>query len=225
MSCRASRRRRTARVRRPCRPRSPRPAPSGTIANDASWAMVRMRSVPMPAMRRPFSTLEWACEVAYATSSDVSPSALTRPPVARHRADRIATSVASLAEPWITPPPVAGRAESRRERQQLLHPVEHQRLDLGARRRRDPAHALDPEPGRRQLAEDRGVRDVGGEVGEELRMLPMRQAGHDDRAQVVEHRWRTAPARLAGAPATRRGPRPASPATRPVVARCPRGTR
>ena len=49
--------------------------------------------------------LECACDVAYATSRDVSPSALTRPPVARQRADRIATSVASLAEPWITPPP------------------------------------------------------------------------------------------------------------------------
>ena len=30
---------------------------------------------------------------------------LTAPPVARQRAARIATSVASLAEPWITPPP------------------------------------------------------------------------------------------------------------------------
>ena len=162
---------------------------AGTIANDASWATVRMRSVPMPAMRRPFSMLECACEVAYATSLDVSPSALTRPPVARQRADRIATSVASLAEPWITPPPASvGRPEPLGERQQLLHPVEHQRLDLGACRRRDPAHALDPEPGRGQLAEDRGVRDVGREVGEELRVLPMRQTGDDDRPQVVEHR-------------------------------------
>ena len=49
--------------------------------------------------------LEWACEVTYATSRDVSPSALTGRPSPRQRADRIATSVASLAEPWITPPP------------------------------------------------------------------------------------------------------------------------
>ena len=45
---------------------------------------------------------------------------------------------------------------------------------------RDPAHALHAEPGRGQLAEDRGVRDVGREVGEELRVLPVRQARHDD---------------------------------------------
>jgi hypothetical protein len=32
---------------------------------------------------------------------------LTAPPVARHLADRIATSVASLAVPWITPPPLS----------------------------------------------------------------------------------------------------------------------
>ncbi len=29
------------------------------------------------------------------------------PPVTRHRAARMEASVASLAEPWITPPPVA----------------------------------------------------------------------------------------------------------------------
>ena len=61
----------------------------------------------MPAIRSPFSMLEWACEVAYATSLVVSPSWLTAPAVARHRAERIATSVASLAVPWITPPPVS----------------------------------------------------------------------------------------------------------------------
>ena len=37
----------------------------------------------------------------------VSPSRFTAPSDARHRADSTATSVASLAEPWITPPPVA----------------------------------------------------------------------------------------------------------------------
>ena len=29
-----------------------------------SWATTRSRSVPMPAMRSPFSMLEWACDVA-----------------------------------------------------------------------------------------------------------------------------------------------------------------
>ena len=38
---------------------------------------------------------------------EVSPSALTAPSVIRHRAARIEASVASLADPWITPPPLA----------------------------------------------------------------------------------------------------------------------
>ncbi len=37
----------------------------------------------------------------------MSPSWFTAPPVARQRAARTATRVASLAVPWITPPPVA----------------------------------------------------------------------------------------------------------------------
>ncbi len=37
----------------------------------------------------------------------MSPSALTAPAVARHRAEQIATRTASLADPWITPPPLA----------------------------------------------------------------------------------------------------------------------
>jgi hypothetical protein len=49
----------------------------------------------------------------------VSPSLLTAAPVARQRAESTATSVASLAVPWITPPPAslvlwkrAGRSSS-----------------------------------------------------------------------------------------------------------------
>ncbi len=37
---------------------------SARMANDASWGTVRIRSVPKPAMRNPFSMLEWACDVA-----------------------------------------------------------------------------------------------------------------------------------------------------------------
>ena len=103
------------------------------MANDSSWGTTRSRSVPMPAMRSPFSTLECACAVAYATSREVSPSRLTAPPVARQRAERIATSAASLADPWITPPP-DGLSDRKRAGnvEQFRHPVEHQRLDLRA---------------------------------------------------------------------------------------------
>ena len=143
---------------------------SGRIANCSSWSTTRIRSVPIPAMRRPFSTDECACEVVYAVSRLVSPVVLTAPAVARQRAARIATSAASLAEPWMTPPPrsLVDR-KPRRQVQQLLHPVEHQGLDLGAGRRRDPAHALHAETGRQQFTEDRGVRGVRREVGEPIR--------------------------------------------------------
>ena len=101
----------------------------------------------------PSRCCEWACDVAYATRREVSPSVLTAPSVMRHRAARIEASVASLAEPWITPPPVvAGRAEVVGQAQQFVHPVDHQRLDLGARRAGDPAHALDAETGCQQIA-------------------------------------------------------------------------
>ena len=119
---------------------------------------------------------------------DVSPSALTAPAVARQRAARIATSTASLAEPWITPPPCSLVERNRvGEAEQLDHPVEHQRLEFGARRRRDPAHALHAEPGGQQFAEDRRERVVRREVGEEVRVLPLGEAGHDDPIEVGHH--------------------------------------
>ena len=79
---------------------------SGRIANVSSCGTTRRRSVPIPAMRRPFSMLLCACDVAYATRRDASPSVLTAPLVMRHRAARIDANVASLADPWITPPPL-----------------------------------------------------------------------------------------------------------------------
>ena len=61
----------------------------------------------------------------------------------------------------------AGRSKVLWQAEQLVHPVEHQGLDLGACRAGDPAHPLHPEPGGQQVAEDRGIRGVGREVGEE----------------------------------------------------------
>ena len=59
----------------------------------------------MPAMRSPFSMLECAWLVAYATRCVVSPTRLIEPFDTRQRAARIDASVASLADPWMTPPP------------------------------------------------------------------------------------------------------------------------
>ena len=78
-------------------------------------------------------------------------------------------------------------AESLGQAEQLLHPVHHQRLQLGARRRRDPAHALDAEPGRQQLTEDRRVCRVRREVGEEAGVLPVHDPRDDDLVDVGHH--------------------------------------
>ena len=112
-SCRGWRRRRTARARRRGRRRSSSASASGRIANVPSWARCgsgrcRCRRCAGPS-RCSSGPATWRRRRAVV----VSPSVLTAPPVARHRADRMATSVASLAEPWITPPPVRARRAER----------------------------------------------------------------------------------------------------------------
>ena len=153
----------------------------------------------------------------------MSPSALTAPAVARHRAEQIATRTASLADPWITPPPPAlvererlGKAE------QLHHPVEHQRLQLGARGRRHPAHPLHAQAGREQLTEDRRIRRVRREVGEEARVLPVDDARQDDALDIGAHRLPASPGRRAAKPAGRPVPRRAAGPGSPGSARPPR---
>ena len=79
------------RRRRPARRAHPeRDEPGGAVGGDLLGERVghasrtsrraprcASASVPMPAMRSPFSMLECACDVAYATSLDVSPSTFT----------------------------------------------------------------------------------------------------------------------------------------------------
>ena len=78
-------------------------------------------------------------------------------------------------------------AEPVGQAEQLGHPVEHERLDLGAGRARGPRHAVHPEAGRGQVTQDRRIAGVGGEVGEEAGVLPVGQAGDDDPIEVGEH--------------------------------------
>ena len=59
--CRGWRTRRTAPGRRRGRRRSSRRGRRVASRTSSSCGTMRMRSVPMPAMRRPFSMLEWAC--------------------------------------------------------------------------------------------------------------------------------------------------------------------
>ena len=82
----------------------------------------------------------------------------------------------------------AGRARpvALRQPEQVDQPVEHVGLELGAGRARRPEHALHPEPGREQIAENRGTGGVGREVGVEVRRLPMGNAGEDDLVDVAQ---------------------------------------
>ena len=93
---------------------------SARMANDSSCGTTRSRSVPMPAMRSPFSTLECACAVAYATSREVSPSPLTAP-IDRPSALVAPTTAQAVAAPWLpveemvmTRAPVSTRPPSER---------------------------------------------------------------------------------------------------------------
>ena len=78
----------------------------------------------------------------------------------------------------------AGKTAGKAER--LAHPVDHARLKLGGGRRRLPQHALCGH-GRDEVFRDhRYQRRIGGEIGEEARMLPMRHAGHDLLLEIGE---------------------------------------
>ncbi len=77
-------------------------------------------------------------------------------------------------------------AEARREVQQLGQPVQHVRLQLGGRGRRRPQHPLHAEARGQQIAEDGRAAGIGREVGEERRVLPVRDARQDRRVEVGE---------------------------------------
>jgi hypothetical protein len=78
----------------------------------------------------------------------------------------------------------ARRPEAVGQAQQVHHPVEHQRLDLGAGRAGLPQHPLGAEPGGHEVGQHRGPRGVGREVGVEPGVLPVGGAGHDDPVEV-----------------------------------------
>ena len=82
---------------------------------------------------------------------------------------------------------LAARQEALGQAEQVGQPVEHVGLEFGRRRRGRPEHALHAEPGRQQIAEDRRAAGVGREVGEERRVLPVRDAGQHDVVKVAQH--------------------------------------
>ena len=103
-----------------------------------------------------------------------------RPPPGRQDRDQGRLARRALDHPTTG---VARGAEPRRQIEQLAHPVEHQRLELGTGRRGDPAHALHTESGGEQFAEDRRVRRFPGSR-RRIGMLPVGEAGHDHPVEV-----------------------------------------
>ena len=75
------------------------------------------------------------------------------------------------------------RGKSKHARQ----PVHDVRLQLRARGRRAPQHALHAEARAQELAEDARAARVGGEVREEVRALPVRDARQHDAIHVRHH--------------------------------------
>ena len=65
-------------------------------------------------------------------------------------------------------------------------PIGHHLFQLGERRAGLPGEAEGAEAGREIVAQHAGWQAVGGEIGEEAGMLPMRQARHDDALHVGE---------------------------------------
>ena len=98
-------------------------------------------------------------------------------------------------------------------------------FELGRRRRRPPQHRLLVERGRQELGEHARRAAGDREVGEEARMVPVREAGHEHALEVGEDARRTArplPARWRAAP---RRCRRARRARGPDSARGARGSR
>src|SRR5947209_8466633 len=59
------------------------------------------------------------------------------------------------------------------QRQSAGQPIKHQGLKFGARRTCGPQHSLYPEPGRKQVSENRRARSVAGKVCEKIGRLPV----------------------------------------------------
>ena len=138
----------------------------------------------------------------------------------------MATSVASLAEPWITPPPPA-LVEWKRAGRPSSSTIQSS-ISVSSSVHAGPVTQLmpcTPSPAASSSPRIDGYDDVRREVGEEARVLPVREAGHDDVVEVAPARRPTAPGRSAGArgawPARRRA-RSSAP---PEGARCPRRSR
>ncbi len=81
----------------------------------------------------------------------------------------------------------AGRKKLLRQAEHGDKPIEHVRFQFGARRTGGPEHALHAESGGKEIAENGRPRGVCRKVGEEVRRLPVGNAGKDDAIEVAEN--------------------------------------
>ena len=72
--------------------------------------------------------------------------------------------------------------------EQLAQPVERSELELRRGGRRLPQHRVHVERRNQHLGQDAGCRRRDREVGEEPRVVPVRDARHDEPLEVIEHR-------------------------------------
>ena len=80
----------------------------------------------------------------------------------------------------------AAGLEAGRQARHVRQPIQHVGFQFGAGGAGRPQHPLHPQTRREQLAQDGRAGVVGGEVGEEIRRLPMRDAGQDQPVHVRE---------------------------------------
>ena len=83
---------------------------------------------------------------------------------------------------------VDGSREGGRQPHEAAQPVQGHLLQLGGRRGGPPHHRVDVERRREELPEDAGPGSGNGEVGEEARVVPVRDPRHHHRLEVLEER-------------------------------------
>ena len=115
-----------------------------------------------PRIRAAFSIEKWAC------SERVHDAAGAQRPRGGERGERRGRcGVLDVA------------VQAGRQPEQLGEPVQHDLLELGRRRRGDPRHRVHVQRGDEELGEDPGLRARVREIGEEARVVPVREPGHD----------------------------------------------
>ena len=144
--------------------RTPPPSASGRMANASSWATAQPVAAdardPDALLDRRVGLRAWTATRSPGRRAGWPPGRGPLPSGQEGAERRL------RAEPWITPPPAPSSGTAGSE--QVDHPVEHERLELGAGRAGGPRH---PGPRARPRPARRGSpgAGVGREVGEEAR--------------------------------------------------------